>query len=247
SSLALPPSSSRRSRPNSCAAAGTAASHPRATTARPMRVFTRTLHPAVRYRSRWLLGFSVGVQKVVRVRYPPPSSHSDQRRPRRTRCDGRADVAAEVRRPSEFVRALPAPWMRFYCTYGPACKFLTNSQNFQNAPSKILRDPLPRASDRRMPRKPLLVILALLLSAGTCSGTQLGAPCQLQKTRMDPPPPGREDVRPGDISMRPGCFRPNLADLAEGRDKDFISFGVAECDNLICVRSRGSPLPASEA
>ena len=99
-----------------------------------------------------------------------------------------------------------------------------------------------------MPRKPLLLSISLLLlSAGTCSETDIGAPCQLQKTRMDPTIPGCQDVRPGDLNTRPECFRPNLADLEEGRDKDFISFGVAECDNLICVRSRGSPLPQSEA
>ncbi|HLV61372.1 MAG TPA: adventurous gliding motility lipoprotein CglC [Fredinandcohnia sp.] len=99
-----------------------------------------------------------------------------------------------------------------------------------------------------MGRHPFLLGLSLLLlSAGTCAESDIGAPCQLQKTRMDPTIPGCEDVRPDQLNERPGCFRPNLEDLAAGRDKDFISFGVAECDNLTCVRSRGAPLPSSEA
>lgn len=100
-----------------------------------------------------------------------------------------------------------------------------------------------------MGRYPLLLSFSLLFSlgAGTCAETDIGAPCQLQKTRMDPTLPGCDDVEQDQLAQRPECFRPNLQDLDEGRDKDYISFGVAECDNLTCVRSRGSELPASEA
>lgn len=99
-----------------------------------------------------------------------------------------------------------------------------------------------------MGRHPLLLSLSLLLlSAGTCAETDIGAPCQLQKTRMDPTIAGCEDVQPDQLNERPECFRPTLEDLEAGREKDYISFGVAECDNLTCVRSRGSPLPETEA
>lgn len=112
-----------------------------------------------------------------------------------------------------------------------------------------MRPIAPHASDRPMGRHPHVYALAIvfLLSAGTCAETDIGAPCQLEKTRLDPTIPGCENVGPEDVSAHPECFRPNLSDLEQGRDKDFISFGVAECDNLICVRSRGSPLPQSEA
>lgn len=93
----------------------------------------------------------------------------------------------------------------------------------------------------------LSIPLLLLLSAGTCAESDIGAPCQLQKTRMDPTISGCEDVQQDQILQRPECFRPNLEDLEAGNEKDFISFGVAECDNLTCVRSRGSALPKSEA
>lgn len=94
---------------------------------------------------------------------------------------------------------------------------------------------------------PLSLLLILTLGAGTCAETDIGAPCQLQKTQMDPTIPGCEDVEQDQLAHRPECFRPNLEDLAAGQDKDYISFGVAECDNLTCVRSRGTPLPSSEA
>lgn len=93
----------------------------------------------------------------------------------------------------------------------------------------------------------LLIVTALVLGAGTCAENDIGAPCQLQKTRMDPTISGCEDVTQDELATRPGCFRPNLEDLEAGTEKDFISFGVAECDNLTCVRSRGAPLPPSEA
>lgn len=93
----------------------------------------------------------------------------------------------------------------------------------------------------------LSMLSLLLLTAGTCVESDIGAPCQLQKTRLDPTLAGCEGVGPDQVGSRPECFRPILADLEKGKDKDFVSFGAAECDNLTCVRSRGAPLPSSEA
>lgn len=93
----------------------------------------------------------------------------------------------------------------------------------------------------------LLLAAATLLTAGTCAESDIGSPCQLQKTRLDPTIEGCADVQPDQVGQRPDCFRPVLEDLERGKDKDFISFGAAECDNLTCVRSRGAPLPATEA
>lgn len=96
-------------------------------------------------------------------------------------------------------------------------------------------------------RAPLLLAVAALLTAGTCGESDIGSPCQLQKTRLDPTIAGCDGVGEDQVGQRPECFRPVLEDLEKGKDKDFISFGAAECDNLTCVRSRGAPLPGSEA
>jgi len=87
---------------------------------------------------------------------------------------------------------------------------------------------------------------ALLVLAAGCSDTDIGAPCQIHKDRADPSLPGCSDVKAEDLEERPECFRPTIEDLQRGGDKDFISFGAAECDNLTCVRSRDSTLTRAE-
>jgi len=93
----------------------------------------------------------------------------------------------------------------------------------------------------------LACFLCLFLGAGSCVDTDVGAPCNLQKMRADASLPGcgdiGQDARPED---RPECFHPTIADFAAGPEKEYVSFGAAECDNLTCVRSAGEPLPASE-
>jgi hypothetical protein len=88
--------------------------------------------------------------------------------------------------------------------------------------------------------------LGLLLSAGSCVESDVGAPCNLQKVQLDRGLPGCQDATQEDIDSRPGCFHPTLADLAAGGDKEYVSFGAAECDNLTCVRSRGQAVPEKE-
>lgn len=87
----------------------------------------------------------------------------------------------------------------------------------------------------------------LLLSAGSCVDTDIGSPCQIQKDRFDPSLPGCADAEANQVATRPECFHPTIADLDKGKEKDFLSFGAAECDNLTCVRSRGEALPETEA
>ncbi len=99
----------------------------------------------------------------------------------------------------------------------------------------------------RLARCALGLLVSVLLSAGSCVDTDIGAPCQIQKDRLDPTLPGCADVKADQISQRPECFHPTIADLNAGKEKDFISFGAAECDNLTCVRSRGEPDLESEA
>ncbi|WP_050725640.1 adventurous gliding motility lipoprotein CglC [Vulgatibacter incomptus] len=89
-------------------------------------------------------------------------------------------------------------------------------------------------------------LAVLLLSAGSCVDTDIGAPCQLQKDRFDESLPGCRGVSPDDIAQHPECFHPTAGELNQGKAKDYISFGAAECDNLTCVRSRGEPDLASE-
>ena len=88
--------------------------------------------------------------------------------------------------------------------------------------------------------------LCFFLGAGSCVETDVGAPCNLQKMQLDQRLPGCADVQPDDVAQRPECFHPTLDDLAAGPDKEYVSFGAAECDNLTCVRSAGDPLPESE-
>lgn len=88
--------------------------------------------------------------------------------------------------------------------------------------------------------------LAIFLSAGSCVDSDVGAPCSLQKVQLDRNLPGCADATPDSVDSRPECFHPTLADLEAGRDKEFVSFGVADCDNLTCVRSRGQAVPANE-
>lgn len=99
----------------------------------------------------------------------------------------------------------------------------------------------------RLPfRIALLGCLATFLGAGSCVETDVGAPCNLQKVQLDQRIPGCDGVTSDDVDTRPECFRPTLADLAAGPDKEYVSFGAAECDNLTCVRSAGDPIPDSE-
>ncbi|HWV38980.1 MAG TPA: adventurous gliding motility lipoprotein CglC [Vulgatibacter sp.] len=101
---------------------------------------------------------------------------------------------------------------------------------------------------RTASRVALASTAVLLLTAGSCVDTDIGAPCQIQKDRFDPRLPGCADAEPDQADTRPECFHPNIADFEDkGEEKDFISFGAAECDNLTCVRSRGEPLPETEA
>lgn len=90
------------------------------------------------------------------------------------------------------------------------------------------------------------LFLWAFLVAGSCNETDVGSPCNLQKVRLDPTLPGCADVQPDQQDEAPECFRPTLQDLEDGADKDFISFGVPECDDLTCVRSQGEELPATE-
>jgi len=88
--------------------------------------------------------------------------------------------------------------------------------------------------------------LGFFLTAGSCVETDVGAPCNLAQNltlRVSAECP--EGTKPEE---KPACFdrRPSLSDLAAGGDKEYVSFGAAECDNLTCVRSRGEPLPATE-
>jgi hypothetical protein len=92
----------------------------------------------------------------------------------------------------------------------------------------------------------LACCLGLFLSAGSCVDTDVGAPCNLQKMRLNQGLPGCDGVKPEQIDDRPECFHPTIADFAAGPDKEYVSFGAAECDNLTCVRSAGEKLPETE-
>ncbi len=104
-------------------------------------------------------------------------------------------------------------------------------------------------STRRIPSVGLFALacsLGFFLTAGSCVETDVGAPCNLQKVRLDQSLPGCDGVTTEQIDDRPECFHPTVADLAAGGDKEYVSFGAAECDNLTCVRSAGEALPESE-
>jgi len=88
--------------------------------------------------------------------------------------------------------------------------------------------------------------LVFFLGAGSCVETDVGAPCNLQKVRLDQNLPGCADVTPDQVDEHPECFHPTVDDLRAGPDKEYVSFGAAECDNLTCVRSAGDAIPESE-
>lgn len=90
----------------------------------------------------------------------------------------------------------------------------------------------PRVLTRAMLRHSVCLAPLLLLTAGTCAQTDIGAPCDLPPA-LDLTVAGcTKDSRPEE---NPECFRE--LDLTS-RDKDFVAFGATSCDNLICVRSR---------
>lgn len=91
--------------------------------------------------------------------------------------------------------------------------------------------------------------LVWLLSAGSCIDTDIGAPCQLVKSGSDPQRVSSTGERcqtlfngGGELEdlqrEHPECFHPHLDDLRRSFDKDFVSFGATECENLTCVRPR---------
>ncbi len=94
--------------------------------------------------------------------------------------------------------------------------------------------------------------LVCLLSAGSCIDTDIGAPCLLIKSGADPTAAdgacqpllaavaGDADAITRLQREHPECFHPNLEDLRGSFDKDFVSFGATECENLTCVRPRCS-------
>jgi hypothetical protein len=113
--------------------------------------------------------------------------------------------------------------------------------------------PVPR-SRRLSAAGSVLAAFALvgLLTAGSCIDTDIGAPCQLVKSGADPQAAGGA-CQPllaavaGDADAitslqreHPECFHPHLEDLRRSFDKDFVSFGATECENLTCVRPRCS-------
>ncbi len=101
----------------------------------------------------------------------------------------------------------------------------------------------------RVPSLVAACFLGLFLSAGSCVESDVGAPCNLARNaRLDTSRAGCADATKDDVNTKPECFEfsPSLADLAAGGDKEYVSFGAAECDNLTCVRSKDEPQPASE-
>lgn len=102
---------------------------------------------------------------------------------------------------------------------------------------------------RRLPSIGLLALascLGFFLTAGSCVETDVGAPCNLAQNltlRVSAECPAGTSPE-----EKPDCFdrRPSIGDLRAGGDKEYVSFGAAECDNLTCVRSRGEPLPETE-
>lgn len=90
--------------------------------------------------------------------------------------------------------------------------------------------------------------LGFFLSAGSCGDSDVGAPCSLQKVSLDRSLPGCSGLSDEALTVdaHPECFHPTVADLAAGGDKEYVSFGAAECDNLTCVRSRGEEVPSRE-
>src|SRR6266849_5098747 len=82
----------------------------------------------------------------------------------------------------------------------------------------------------KMPQRLLfrMALLALLTVLEACrSATDLGNPCVLVKKNPD------GGSTPVSIKER---------ELPDG-GKDFISFGAAICENLVCVRAPASPKP----
>lgn len=103
-----------------------------------------------------------------------------------------------------------------------------------------------RALSPLRPHWPFVLLLAFTGLAIGCTDTDIGAPCKIHKDRPDPTLPGCSDVKVDEARTRPECFRPTIEDLRAGGDKDFISFGAAECDNLTCLRSRDDTLTKEE-
>ena len=94
----------------------------------------------------------------------------------------------------------------------------------------------------------LTALLSSLLGAGSCIETDIGAPCMLVKTHPVRGPDasaecvtiiGTDTTVDEDKSRtNPECYHPNREDLRGSFDKDFVSFGATECENLTCVRAR---------
>ncbi|WP_373045513.1 adventurous gliding motility lipoprotein CglC [Vulgatibacter sp.] len=92
--------------------------------------------------------------------------------------------------------------------------------------------------------------LGFFLTAGSCVETDVGAPCNLAQNatyvgKNDPNCPSKEEAN---VEEHRSCFEfsPSREDLAAGGDKEYVSFGAAECDNLTCVRSKGEPVPETD-
>lgn len=91
-----------------------------------------------------------------------------------------------------------------------------------------------------------LTCLGFFLSGGSCVDTDVGAPCRLAQNATLIVGPGCDETVT--VESHPECFEfhPNREDLLNAGDKEYVSFGAAECDNLTCVRSAGEPVPATD-
>jgi hypothetical protein len=102
-----------------------------------------------------------------------------------------------------------------------------------------------RSRPSRLAAPVVLALAGLLLSAGSCSQSDVGTPCNLEKTsNLGGTCEGQDPV------AHPECWHPNLEDFRQDEaqgGKDYLSFGVAGCDNLTCVRTQGEALPSSDA